>query len=111
MRVIALEEHCSTPAYKKADGDRPRPAQLGERSRRFGYDIFDELEDIGASRVKHMDASGVDLQVLSLVQPGTQGFSGAQAMAIATDANDTIAESCRKYPGRFAGFATHRALT
>ena len=106
MRVIALEEHCSTPVYAKEDAGRTRPAQLGERSLRLGYSIFDELEDIGDSRLRYMDASGIDLQVLSLVQPGPQAFSGAQAIAIAKDANDSMAESCRKYPGRFAGFAT-----
>lgn len=105
MRVIALEEHVSTPAYR-AEGNRQPRDTLGHRSKLLGYDIFDELADIGASRIKYMDASGIDLQVLSLVQPGTQGFDGAKAIAIAKDANDTMAESCRKYPGRFAGFAT-----
>lgn len=106
MRVIALEEHCSTPVYSKEDAGRTRPAQLGERSQRLGYSIFEELDDVGASRIKYMDASGIDMQVLSLVQPGPQAFSGATAIAIAKDANDTMAESCRKYPSRFAGFAT-----
>jgi 2,3-dihydroxybenzoate decarboxylase len=53
-----------------------------------------------------MDASGIDVQVLSLVQPGSQDFDGAKALAISQDANDTMAESIRRYPGRFAGFAT-----
>ena len=105
MRIIALEEHCSTPAYIAEGMIKPVPS-LAERSKRFGYQIFDELADIGPSRIKYMDASGIDVQVLSLVQPGSQNFDGAKALAISQDANDTMAEACRKYPGRFAGFAT-----
>ena len=53
-----------------------------------------------------MDASGIDMQVLSLTSPGVQVFDAATANALARDpANDELAEAIRKYPTRYTGLA------
>jgi predicted TIM-barrel fold metal-dependent hydrolase len=52
-----------------------------------------------------MDASGIDVQVVSLTMPGCEGFEGETAIAMATDANDRLAEAIQVHPGRLAGFA------
>src|SRR5438128_1092007 len=106
MRVIALEEHVATPLYaEKIAATRRRTTSLGDRSQKLGHDISAELLDIGASRLKYMDAAGIDVQVLSLTMPGVQAFDAASAPAIARDANDRIRDAIKAHPTRFAGFA------
>jgi len=75
------------------------------RSKEHGHDVMAELADIGASRLKAMDAVGIDVQVLSLTQPGTQAFPADIAIPMATDANDRLAAAVKKHPTRLAGFA------
>ena len=106
MRIIALEEHVVTPLYvsKMAGGSR-RTTSLDDRSKKLGHDIRAELLDIGESRIKHMDAAGIDVQVLSLTMPGVQAFDATDAPAVARDANDRIQDAIRAHPTRFAGFA------
>jgi predicted TIM-barrel fold metal-dependent hydrolase len=53
-----------------------------------------------------MDATGIDLQVVSLTMPGCEGFEPETAIAMATDANDRLAEAIRAHPSRLAGFAS-----
>jgi predicted TIM-barrel fold metal-dependent hydrolase len=65
-----------------------------------------ELEDLGIDRLKHMDAMGIDVQVLSYTTPGTQVLSASEAVPLARDANDQVASAVVAHPDRFAGFAT-----
>ena len=74
--------------------------RLGARSQ-----LVDRLANIGEARIADMDASGIDLQILSLTSPGVQVFDAATASAIAVDTNDQVAEAVRRYPTRFAALA------
>ena len=65
--------------------------------------IFDRLQDLGAARLADMDASGIDHQIIALTAPGVQVFEPAEASALAIDANDQLAEACRKHPDRYTG--------
>jgi 5-carboxyvanillate decarboxylase len=65
--------------------------------------IFDRLQDLGEKRIADMDAAGIDHQVIALTAPGVQVFDPATASALAVDANDQLAEACRKHPTRFSG--------
>ena len=108
MRIIALEEHVATPLYtehRPNTRNRTNPAMVS-RAEALGHDVYNELMDIGASRLKHMDAVGVDLQVLSLTMPGAQAFPPDIAIPLAKDTNDRIAAAMKAHPTRFAGFAT-----
>ena len=67
--------------------------------------IIEKLQDMGAQRVADMDATGVDLHILSLTSPGVQVFDAATAVAFARSSNDQLAEAIRKHPARFAGLA------
>jgi hypothetical protein len=49
---------------------------------------------------------GVDLQVLSITTPGTQPLPPAEAVPLARDVNDFLADAVRRRPDRFAAFAT-----
>ena len=106
MRIIALEEHFETPMHLEKFPPTPRrTVSLGDRGKQIGHNVEAELLDLGASRIKAMDAAGIDLQVLSLTQPGAQGVDAATAVVMAKDANDRMAEAIKKHPTRFAGFA------
>ncbi len=106
MKLIAIEEHFITQMYKeKVPANEFRNFYLTSRSKQIGHDIAEQNADIGAMRLRYMDAVGVDVQVLSFGSPGTQGFDAATAIPMARDANDKLYEAMRKYPDRFAGFA------
>jgi len=95
MRVIALEEHFLTPAMAEGLAGRPAPATLRRK-----------LEDLGEERLADMDAGGIDYQVIGHTTPGSQGLAGEEAIALARDANDRLANAVRRHPDRFGGFAT-----
>jgi 5-carboxyvanillate decarboxylase len=50
-----------------------------------------------------MDATGIDRQIISLTAPGTQIFEADRAVAMATLANDQLAQACRAHPDRYTG--------
>jgi 2,3-dihydroxybenzoate decarboxylase len=77
---------------------------LGSHSERARF-IIDRLQDLGAARIADMDASGIDMQVLSLTSPGVQVFDAATANALAASSNDELADAIAKYPHRYAGLA------
>lgn len=101
MKVIALEEHCLT---QRVAAELPLPP-MRERSRYLGHDINEQLFDLGEDRLARMDEAGIDMQVLSLKEPGAQAFEGPDAVAIARDANDVIHAAVTAHPDRFRGFA------
>jgi 2,3-dihydroxybenzoate decarboxylase len=67
--------------------------------------IIERLQDIGGRRIADMDATGVDVHILSLTSPGVQVFDSPTAVALAKSANDQLAEAIRQHPDRFAGLA------
>jgi len=65
--------------------------------------ILARLQDLGERRIADMDAAGIDRQIVSLTCPGTQILGRDLAVAMATLANDQLAEACRRHPDRFTG--------
>jgi uncharacterized protein len=101
MRTISLEEHYATPAF--IGGPWQRLADEGPPMR--NPRIVDLLCDIGDGRIAAMDAAGIDVQVLSLNSPGVEQSDAAEAIPLARDANDLLADAVHRHPDRFAGFA------
>lgn len=99
MRTIALEEHFWTPDLAAAPGTGPLARADGPR-------LDEELRDLGKARIADMDATGIDVQVLSHAQPAAQGLPGESGAAAARRANDHLAAAVARHPGRLAGFAT-----
>src|SRR5215469_512697 len=67
--------------------------------------IIERLQNIDGRRVADMDASGIDVHILSLTSPGVQVFDAATAVSLARSSNDQLAEAIRRHPDRFAGLA------
>ena len=106
MRVVAIEEHFLTPLYReKVAANEYRNFYLTSRGQQMGHDIIEENLDLGAKRLAHMDAHGVDVQVLSFGSPGPQAFGAEVAIPMARDANDRLHAAVKAHPTRFAGFA------
>jgi uncharacterized protein len=106
MRVIAIEEHWMTPEIDRAL--RERPSEFRDESVALNDigDTNERLLDIGAGRIAAMDASGVDMQIISLAPPGTHGLPAREAVALSRDANDRASEAVRRYPERLRAMTT-----
>ncbi len=110
MRTITLEEHFVTPAYLEGPGRQLKEqAQAGVPYSRVegGFArLLEQLSDLGEARIAEMDAAGIDVQVLSLNSPGVEQLEAAEAVPMARDTNERLAEAVRRHPDRLAGFAT-----
>ena len=99
----SLLETYRTMAAKKSIDDPGFIAlwnRLGSRGQ-----LVERLGDIGERRIADMDASGIDVQILSLTSPGVQVFDAPTATSLAVETNDQLVEAIRRYPTRFAGLA------
>jgi predicted TIM-barrel fold metal-dependent hydrolase len=105
MHIITLEEHYATPAFLEASKHVLRDQARKVTGRDSGPTLVDRLCDLGDLRIEEMDATGIDMQVLSLTSPGVQQMEAAEAVAIAHEQNDYLAERVKRHPDRFAGFA------
>jgi predicted TIM-barrel fold metal-dependent hydrolase len=98
-RVVALEE-----AFL-----HPRVWDLFPEALQRKYQpVRDRLSDVGAERIRLMDAAGIDVQVLSHVGPGIQVLADEQAelaITVSREVNDWLAEAVAAHPARYAGFA------
>jgi uncharacterized protein len=103
MRTITLEEHFATPEFFDGPAHfvKDRAEKLGGRYAQ----VMDRLCDLSTKRLREMDAAGIDMQVLSLSAPGVEQMESADAIVMARDTNDYLAEAVKKYPTRFAGLA------
>src|SRR3954447_9392996 len=107
MRVVALEEHFTAPHLSK----RIDPAVIKARGfipRKVPKDRPDPmalLPAFGEQRLKSMDDTGIDVQVLSAARAGPDLVPGADGVALARELSDYLAETCAKHPTRFKGFA------
>jgi predicted TIM-barrel fold metal-dependent hydrolase len=66
--------------------------------------MLERLYDVGALRIKDMDAHGIDMQVLSHGAPSMQKIGPEIAAALATRVNDRLAAAVAANPNRLAAF-------
>ncbi|KAA3500977.1 gamma-resorcylate decarboxylase [Rhizobium rhizogenes] len=95
---VALEEHFAIPeTLQDSAGFVP-----GD----YWTELQHRLLDIQDTRLKLMDAHGIETMILSLNAPAVQAIPDKKkAIEIARRANDVLAEECAKRPDRFLGFA------
>src|SRR6476646_6511615 len=89
--IIALEEHYFDPEVKRhiSGLDATNVPRIVER-----------LDDVGELRLREMDEAGIDMQVLSLANPGLQKLDAETAVGLARGANDRLNEAVRAHPDR-----------
>jgi 2,3-dihydroxybenzoate decarboxylase len=63
------------------------------------------LDDLDKLRLREMDETGIDLQVLSHSMPVLQKLDAETALSSARRANDRLDAALRAHPDRFAAFA------
>ncbi|MGB8833260.1 MAG: amidohydrolase family protein, partial [Candidatus Sulfotelmatobacter sp.] len=95
-RIITLEEHFLHPKLREV-----YPASWVKLLDM----VKGRLTDVGPERIRRMDAAGIDLQVLSHVQPGVQALECNTAIRLSREVNDWLGAVIQEYPTRFAGFA------
>jgi predicted TIM-barrel fold metal-dependent hydrolase len=100
MRVVALEEHYITQAFRDANVEHPLVRNI------ISEQLLRRLLDLSELRLASMDAAGIDVQVLSHTTPGPEGLEASVAARLAVEANDLAAEAIAAHPSRFVGLAT-----
>lgn len=97
MKRIAIEEAFVTPEiseeWKKVLGSKNVEPGFREMGKTIHGNpgtqmVHARLLDIGAGRIAHLDATGIDMQVLSLTAPGVQVFDAITGAALARQSND-----------------------
>jgi uncharacterized protein len=102
VRTIALEEHCLTPELRDVLGPQIHPYYPVHR---WPPSLEARLMDLGEGRIAEMDAQGIDVQVLSQVQPGLEHTEADKAVPVARAFNDRVADAVAAHSDRFAAFA------
>ena len=100
-RLVTIEEHCATPypvPQSSPTWSLFLPEYLSALKERLG-----NVE----KRVKIMDLNGIEAQIISLNQPGAQGFTDtASCVEYCRQVNQFIFENyVQKYPKKFFAFA------
>lgn len=69
--------------------------------------IIDRLLDLDARRIADMDATGIDIAILSLTSPGVQPLLDVgEARAMVQRANDHLAAAVERHPTRYVGMTS-----
>jgi 5-carboxyvanillate decarboxylase len=115
MRKIAVEEAFVTQEIADAWGIELARKTVEPGFRMMGQTmlgqspgarrVHSQLIDIGAGRIASMDATGIDMQILSLTAPGVQVFDKATSTSLTRHSNDVLVDAIAKYPTRLAGLA------
>ena len=103
MHIITLEEHVVFPELAekvKENGGKAAGQASGSVT-----NLAPLLADIVGERLTAMDTAGIAMQVLSVVGPGANLLRGEDAVQIARDYNDKLAEKISTLPERFTAFA------
>ncbi|HEX5110314.1 MAG TPA: amidohydrolase family protein [Vicinamibacterales bacterium] len=112
VRKVAVEEHFDQLGVVAGYGRR-RGTGIDDLVHSMRYDdgwfgiVTERLVEFDTERLAEMDASGIDVAVLSQTVPGVQGIAdAADAAAAARDINDFVGGIVARHPSRYAAFAS-----
>ncbi len=101
--VKLLEKRQTTPRFTRNDEGRIFLA-YSEKIVIPRYATFEKFTD-PKKRISEMDASGIDIQVLTIPLPGCDRLGAEEAVEACRVANDGLAHVCNEFPDRFRGLA------
>jgi predicted TIM-barrel fold metal-dependent hydrolase len=96
MTLIALEEHVLPTDLV----DQVWPTSMAPEA------LTARLADVDEQRLRAMDEGGIDIQVLSVVAPGSQQVPTEAAAELSRALNDRCAEAVAAHPDRFNALAS-----
>ena len=104
LDLLLLKQFYDAPERASA----PAPADDNQTANRDNAAklMLPKLLDFDKFRLDDMNASGVDMHVLSLVMPGVQMFESQQASELAALANDRLSSAILRNPSRYTGLAS-----
>jgi 5-carboxyvanillate decarboxylase len=118
VKRIAVEEHISWDEYGNyVSSLKAQPALPGGMpsgmtpmstlpdGTQVSTDILGDVAGI-ETRLKVMDGTGIDMQVLSIRNPGVEEFETSEGIKWARKINDKLAEAVNKYPKRFSAYCS-----
>ncbi len=95
-QIIAIEEHYWDPQLLSHYSEAELVGGAGA--------LRPKLEDLYEERIAEMDATGIDIQVLSHGAPSSQRLDPASAAEITRTANNRLRDIVAERPDRFAAF-------
>lgn len=110
MKIITVEEHFMVREINDRFNEVIKPKDKFDENQ-FGFvsQFVDrgQITDVDEQRISYMDDNGVSAQVIGYGNNSPMHISKEDgAVELCKLANDTLAKACKKYPGRFYGYAT-----
>lgn len=107
MRIVTIEEHVSFPEMTNLI---PAGVLGNKKPSSAAMQMMPKLADISDERLNSMDASGIDMQVLSVESTDVNLLDSSLAPQFASAYNDLLAKKIKDHPTRFTAFA-HLPMT
>jgi predicted TIM-barrel fold metal-dependent hydrolase len=105
MKKIALEEHYLLNSIPHELFEISGGAVAGTR-KAYMADLESKLPDLAEGRLKEMEDTGIDIEILSPGALYDDQLSASDGLALAKKLNDGLCAAINKYPKRFAGLAS-----
>ena len=112
LKLITIEEHFADPQLAEADARWRPKTELTEEQREVmaffssRMNLTEQLGDLAEQRIPHMDSQKIGMQILSYTSLIGNYVPADEAVKIARQANDLLAERIKQHPDRFRAMAT-----
>ncbi len=110
--LITIEEHFTDTSLMAADAKwRPKTELSAQQREVIAFfasrmNLTEQLCDVSEQRIRHMDSQNIRMQILSYTSLIGNYVPADEAVKIARQANDILAERVKEHPDRFRAMAT-----
>ena len=110
MKIITVEEHFMVKEINDRFNEIIKPKDEFDKNQLNFVNMFvnrGQITDIDEQRITFMNENGIDAQIIGYGNNSPMHISKEDgAVELCKFANDKLAEACKKYSGRFYGYAT-----